>query len=40
VLHRAADRDRGGHLELTDAVKERVPGVHAAELSGLDPDAT
>jgi hypothetical protein len=40
VLHRAADRDRDGHPELTDAVKERVLGVHAAELSGLDPDAT
>ena len=40
VLHRAADRDRDGHPELTDAVKERVLGVHAAELFGLDPDAT
>lgn len=40
VLHRAADRDRDGHPQLTDAVKERGLGVHAAELFGLDPDAT
>ena len=40
VLHRAADRDRDGHPELADAVKERVLGGHAAELFGLDPDAT
>ena len=40
VLHRATVRDRHGHPELTDAVKERVLDVHAAELFGLDPDAT
>jgi hypothetical protein len=36
----AADRGRYGHPELTDAVKERVLGLNAAELFGLDPDAT
>jgi hypothetical protein len=36
----AADRDRHGHTELTDAVKERVLGLNATERFGLDPDAT
>ena len=36
----AAGRDRYGHPELTHAVKERVLGLNAAELFGLDPDAT
>lgn len=43
VLQRAAaaaDRDRYGRPELTDGVKERVLGLNAAHLFGLDPDAT
>jgi uncharacterized protein len=33
-------QDRYGYPELTDAVKARVLGLNAAELFGLDPDAT
>ena len=33
-------QDRYGYPELTDAVKDQVLGLNAAELFGLDPDAT
>jgi hypothetical protein len=33
-------QDRYGYPELTDAVKTQVLGLNAAELFGLDPDAT